>query len=126
MMLSRYRQSHCLAALVCLTSAVTAALNQLDWQVNGSFETIFGSNGTLTIKGSLDPPGIIVLDYGANVEGHPNFKVLSAAGDASLFSKSPTANPQPSWITSIRAKAPSLQPQRWTPTAWINTMSPAQ
>ncbi|KAH8707656.1 glycoside hydrolase family 78 protein [Phaeosphaeriaceae sp. PMI808] len=44
---------------------------------------IVGSNGTVTIKGTTTVPGVVVLDYGANVEGHPTFQALSATGDTS-------------------------------------------
>jgi len=37
----------------------------------------------MTLSGATTAPSIIVLDYGANVEGHPTFEVLSAAGDTS-------------------------------------------
>lgn len=44
---------------------------------------IYATNGTIMIKGSESTPGVIVLDYGANVEGFPTFQVLSATGDTS-------------------------------------------
>jgi hypothetical protein len=37
------------------------------------------------LKGTNVTPGVIVLDYGANVEGHPTFQVISAAGDTSVL-----------------------------------------
>jgi hypothetical protein len=48
-----------------------------------SLTPIFGSNDTITIKGTTTTPGVVVLDYGANVEGHPTFQILSATGDTS-------------------------------------------
>lgn len=50
---------------------------------NDSIVPIYVANGTVTIKGSKSTPGVIVLDYGANVEGFPTFQVLSATGDTS-------------------------------------------
>lgn len=85
---------HKSAPLVCLTAAGSAAVQpfqsrqavrqySLPYQANDSLAAIFGSNGTVTIKGTPTAPGVVVLDYGANVEGHPTFQVLSATGDTS-------------------------------------------
>jgi hypothetical protein len=52
---------------------------------NDTLAPIFGSNGTITIKGTSAAPGVIVLDYGANVEGQPTFQVVSTTGDTSVF-----------------------------------------
>ncbi|PVI03304.1 glycoside hydrolase family 78 protein [Periconia macrospinosa] len=45
--------------------------------------TVFGSNDTITIKGDTTAPGVVVLDYGSNVEGHPTFQIVSTTGDTS-------------------------------------------
>lgn len=50
---------------------------------NNSSPTIFGSNGTIVLKGTSSNPGVVILDYGSNVEGHPTFQVLSVTGDTS-------------------------------------------
>ncbi|OAG06153.1 alpha-L-rhamnosidase [Paraphaeosphaeria sporulosa] len=52
---------------------------------NNSVASIFGSNGTFSIKGTTTAPGVIVLDYGRDVEGHPTFEVVSATGDTSCL-----------------------------------------
>jgi hypothetical protein len=78
------------ALLACLTVAETAASqtfqsqqHDLPYPANDSLATIFGSNDIITIKGGTTSPGVVVLDYGANVEGHPTFQVISAIGDTS-------------------------------------------
>jgi hypothetical protein len=82
------------ALLVYLTAAEAAAAPSiqssrhvrqynLPCRANNSLTPIFGSNGTVTIKGTTTTPGIVVLDYGTNVEGHPTFEILSATGDTS-------------------------------------------
>ena len=50
---------------------------------DSSIPTIFGSNGTVILKATTSTPGVVVLDYGSNVEGHPTFQVLTATGDTS-------------------------------------------
>lgn len=50
-------------------------------QANNSLTPIFGTNDTVTIKGTTISPGIVVLDYGTNVEGHPTFQIISATGN---------------------------------------------
>jgi len=52
-------------------------------QANDSLPAIFGSNDTVTLKGNTTASGVVVFDYGVNVEGHPTFEVLSATGDTS-------------------------------------------
>jgi hypothetical protein len=47
--------------------------------------TIFGSNGTITLKGNSTTPTVILLDYGHNVEGFPTFEIVSASGNVSGF-----------------------------------------
>lgn len=47
--------------------------------------TIFGSNGTITLKGNATTPAVVLLDYGHNVEGFPTFEVISTSGDVSGF-----------------------------------------
>ncbi|KAI4660291.1 uncharacterized protein J4E78_004992 [Alternaria triticimaculans] len=77
-----------LALLACLTVAEAATTPRsqslhLVHRANDSLPAIFGSNGTTTLKGTTTTPGVVVLDYGANVEGRPTFEVLSATGDTS-------------------------------------------
>ncbi|KAI4614875.1 hypothetical protein J4E80_006379 [Alternaria sp. BMP 0032] len=77
-----------LALLACLTVAEAATTPRSQSlhpvrRANDSLSAIFGSNGTTTLKGTTTAPGVVVLDYGANVEGHPTFEVLSATGDTS-------------------------------------------
>ena len=48
-------------------------------------EIICGSNGTITLSANSTAPGLILLDYGANVEGFPTFEVVSTTGDVSGF-----------------------------------------
>lgn len=50
-----------------------------------STATLFGSNGTITLKGSATTPARVLLDYGHNVEGFPTFEILSASGNVSGF-----------------------------------------
>lgn len=57
--------------------------SSLSFPANNSSVPIYATNGTFTIKGSKSTPGVIVLDYEANVEGFPTFQVLSAIGDTS-------------------------------------------
>lgn len=71
------------AAEQTLSSREPARLDDLPNHANDSLPTIFGSNGTITVKGTTADPGVVVLDYGANVEGLPTFQVLSATGDTS-------------------------------------------
>jgi hypothetical protein len=82
------------ALLACLTIVESAAVqtfhsrqplrqHSLPHQANDSLAAIFGSNGTVTIKGIITAPGVVVLDYGVNVEGYPTFQVLSTTGDTS-------------------------------------------
>ncbi|USP74650.1 glycoside hydrolase family 78 protein [Curvularia clavata] len=53
----------------------------LPYPANVSAVPIYATNETLILKGSESTPSVIVLDYGANVEGFPTFQVLSATGD---------------------------------------------
>lgn len=55
------------------------------WSANSSLATVFGSNDTMSIKGSPTAPGVVVLDYGSNMEGYPTFQVVSATGDTSML-----------------------------------------
>lgn len=72
--------------LAWLTASQVAATSQPHPNHgNGSLAVIYGSNGTVTLKGTASAPGVVVLDYGANVEGHPTFQVLSATGDTSVL-----------------------------------------
>jgi hypothetical protein len=88
----RFSKAVLLAFLAASEPTTTAQIHQATWlvqqcnsshQANGTLAPIFGSNGTLTIKGTIAAPGVVVLDYGANVEGHPTFRILSATGDTS-------------------------------------------
>lgn len=77
-----------LALLACLTvaeAATTPRFHSLQpvRRADDSLPAIFGSNGTTTLKGTTSSPDVVILDYGANVEGHPTFEVLSATGDTS-------------------------------------------
>ncbi|EUC43588.1 glycoside hydrolase family 78 protein [Bipolaris oryzae ATCC 44560] len=87
----RYSQP-ILLSCVASTEAVSASTIQpgqliryssLPFSANNSSVPIHATDGKLTIKGSKSTPGVIVLDYGANVEGFPTFQVLSAMGDTS-------------------------------------------
>jgi len=107
-------------------------------QANDSLLAIFGSNGTFSLNGTTTAPGVIVLDYGANVEGHPTFEVLSAAGDTSrleitysetkavldsFYMVSYTLQvPEAYTDSSCRAMVQSLWPQLWTTTESISIM----
>jgi hypothetical protein len=46
---------------------------------------IYGKNGTINLSSDGSKSGIVVLDYGHSVEGHPTFEVVSASGDTSGF-----------------------------------------
>lgn len=59
--------------------------SSLPCPANDSMVPIYGSNGTVTIKGTNSTPHVIILDYGANVEGIPTFQVISATGDTSCL-----------------------------------------
>lgn len=71
------------AAIHSPTSLQPVGRADSTWSANGSLATVFGSNGTVTIKGSTTAAGVVVLDYGFNVEGYPTFQVVSATGDTS-------------------------------------------
>jgi hypothetical protein len=82
------------ALLAYLTAGETAAARSFQssqsvrqynspCQANNGLTPIFGSNDTVTVKGTTATPGIVVLDYGINVEGHPTFQIVSATGDTS-------------------------------------------
>jgi hypothetical protein len=66
--------------LVWLSASSAFAQNPVS-----SKATIFGSNGTITLKGNSTTPAVIVLDYGHNVEGFPTFQVLSTSGNIEGF-----------------------------------------
>lgn len=42
-------------------------------------------NGPIVLSAIKDAPGILVLDYGVETEGIPEFEVVSASGDTSVF-----------------------------------------
>ncbi|KAF4337197.1 alpha-L-rhamnosidase C [Fusarium beomiforme] len=46
---------------------------------------IYGSKATVSLSSDGKKPGILILDYGENVEGHPTFEVVSTSGDTSAF-----------------------------------------
>ena len=133
-----------LALLACLTVAEAAiipssrSLHPVQ-RANDSLPAIFGSNDTITLKGTTTAPGVVVLDYGANVEGHPTFEVLSAAGDTSgleiTYSETKavldsfyTVSLTPQVLETntdpcCRAMVQSLWLQPWTTTESISIMS---
>lgn len=55
----------------------------VDGQLLDNSDIVFGSNSKFTLRGSPSALGVVVLDYGANVEGLPTFQVVSASGDTS-------------------------------------------
>jgi len=132
-----------IALLACLTVAEAAATPRSQplhpvHQANDSLPAIFGSNDTTTLKGTAAAPGVIILDYGANVEGHPTFEVLSATGDTSgleitysetraVLDSFYTVSLTPQVLETHtdpcrRAMVQSLWPQLWTLTESISTM----
>ena len=133
-----------LALLACLTVAEAATTPRSQslhpvQRANDSLPAIFGSNDTTTLRGTTTAPGVVVLDYGANVEGHPTFEVLSATGDTSgleitysetravldsFYTVSLTTQVLETHTDSYgRAMVQSLWPQPWTRTESISTMS---
>ena len=66
--------------LVCISASSALAQSQ-----SSSGATIFGSNGTITLRGNSTTPAVVLLDYGHDVEGFPTFEVLSASGNVSGF-----------------------------------------
>jgi hypothetical protein len=133
-----------LALLACLTVAEAATVSSSQSlhpvrRVNDSLPPIFGSTNITTLKGNTTAPGVVIFDYGANVEGHPTFEVLSAAGDTSglEITYSETKAVLDSFYTvsltlqvletytdpCCRAMVQSLWPQLWTTTESISTMS---
>lgn len=48
-------------------------------------DIIYGLNETITLSGSSAVAAVVILDYGANVEGFPTFEVVSVSGDVSGF-----------------------------------------
>lgn len=42
-------------------------------------------DGPIVLSSTTAEGGILVLDYGANVEGIPSFEVMSATGDTQVF-----------------------------------------
>ncbi|KKA27604.1 hypothetical protein TD95_005134 [Thielaviopsis punctulata] len=68
------------AASLLLLSPATRAGSIVTPQVSPS-GLILGSNGTITLNS--DNSGVVYLDYGSDVEGHPTFEVVSATGDTS-------------------------------------------
>jgi hypothetical protein len=74
---------------VTLFIGLTAATSskQLTSRLSGGqqVEVIYGSNGTVTLAGNSTDSGLVLLDYGANVEGFPTFEVVSVIGDVSGF-----------------------------------------
>ena len=132
-----------LPALLAYRATAETATEQsshIQHQANDSLATIHGSNDTISVKGSAITPGIVILDYGGDVEGYPTFEVVSAAGDTSsleiTYSESKAvldgyymvkinlrfldvnANPSP------RATDHLLWPRPWTPTESIGITSP--
>jgi hypothetical protein len=134
---SRLALLACLAAVEASTRPCSRSLH-LARKATDSLLAIFGSNDTTTLKGTTTVPGVVVLDYGANVEGHPTFEVISATGDTSgleitysetravldsFYMASLTLLVLEAYTDpSCRAMAHSLWPQLWTPTESINTM----
>jgi hypothetical protein len=74
-----------LASLTAFEAAAAQVYQQRTSDENSNLAVIYGSNRTITLKGSTVAPGVVVLDYGANVEGHPTFQVLSATGNTSVL-----------------------------------------
>jgi hypothetical protein len=74
---------------VALFMGLTAATSskQLTSRLSGGQQVklIYGSNGTVTLKGHSTNSGLVLLDYGANIEGFPTFEVVSVTGDVSGF-----------------------------------------
>jgi hypothetical protein len=74
---------------VALFIGLTAATSpkQLTPRLSGGqqVEVIYGSNGTVTLIGNSTDSSLVLLDYGANVEGFPTFEVVSITGDVSGF-----------------------------------------
>lgn len=66
-----------------IQSGQTIRYSGLSFSTSNSSVPIYATNGTFTIKRSKSTPGVVVLDYGINVEGFPTFQVLSAIGDTS-------------------------------------------
>lgn len=73
------------ALFIGLTAATSS--KQLTSRLSGGqeVEVIYGSNGTITLTGNSTDSGLVLLDYGANVEGFPTFEVVSITGDVSGF-----------------------------------------
>ena len=68
--------------LIATTSSKQLTSRQSDGQY---VDVIYGSNGTVTLTGNSTDSGLVLLDYGANVEGFPTFEVVSVTGDISGF-----------------------------------------
>lgn len=127
------------ASASILPSQQPAQQSSIPYPANRSMVPIYATNRTITIKGSRSTPGVIVLDYGANVEGLPTFQVLSATGDTSgleiTYSESRevldsfyvviTLIEISSAYTNLMNRAMDLLhwPQQWTPTESIDTTS---
>ena len=67
--------------------AAATASKQLTSRLSGGqqVEIIYGSNDTVTLTGNSTDSNLVLLDYGANVEGFPTFEVVSVTGDVSGF-----------------------------------------
>ena len=46
---------------------------------------ITAQDGPIVLSSTTTQGGIVVLDYGANVEGIPSFEVIHATGDTGVF-----------------------------------------
>lgn len=69
-----------LARCVALTQPVA-------YSSDGNHFTAIGSDD-FTLSSDGKTPGVVILDYGRNVEGLPTFEVVSRTGDASGFEMS--------------------------------------
>lgn len=111
-------------------NAAPAALAQ---NLSSSGATIFGSNGTITLKGNTTTPVVVLLDYGHNVEGFPTFEVLSASGDveglkirysetkAVLDSNPNVSHPQAYSALVLTSWHRAMVPPAWQP-QWTRTV----
>jgi len=89
-----YKVTSALTLLAC-SSVSTAGTGPIEHQIQADRRTpnstnstnstniIFGSNGTITLRGNSSSPGVVLLDYGADVEGFPTFEIVSLSGDTS-------------------------------------------
>jgi len=85
MVLPRYHGLGQLGFAVLVSGATIRAPLSRSLPRDASAGLVKAQDGPIRLSATKDTPGILVLDYGVESEGIPEFEVVSASGDTSAF-----------------------------------------